>query len=184
LVTLATCNLDQWALDFDGNLERIRESIRLAKAAGARYRLGPELEVPGYGCEDHFLEADTFTHCWESVIALLSDDTTDGIICDIGMPVLHRGVRYNCRLFCLNRHILLIRPKLYLADDGNYRESRWFTAWSDAAENVRELQDHILPPEVAAVTGQRHVPFGLGVLATVDGTIAAETCEELFTPRR
>jgi len=28
LVKLATCNLDQWALDFDGNLARIRESIR------------------------------------------------------------------------------------------------------------------------------------------------------------
>ena len=31
LVTLATCNLDQWAMDFEGNLKRILESIRLAK---------------------------------------------------------------------------------------------------------------------------------------------------------
>ena len=30
LVTLATCNLNQWALDFEGNLERIGESIQLA----------------------------------------------------------------------------------------------------------------------------------------------------------
>ena len=36
---------NQWALDFQGNYERILESIRLAKAAGARYRLGPELEI-------------------------------------------------------------------------------------------------------------------------------------------
>jgi NAD+ synthase (glutamine-hydrolysing) len=33
LTTLATCNLNQWALDFEGNLERISESIRIAKAA-------------------------------------------------------------------------------------------------------------------------------------------------------
>ena len=58
-VTLATCNLNQWALDFEGNLGRIAESIRLAKQAGARYRLGPELEPCGYGCEDAFLEGDT-----------------------------------------------------------------------------------------------------------------------------
>ena len=56
LVTLATCNLNQWALDFQGNLERILESITEAKNKGARYRLGPELEITGYGCEDAFLE--------------------------------------------------------------------------------------------------------------------------------
>ena len=47
LVTLATCNLNQWALDFQGNLERILESIAEAKNKGARYRLGPELEITG-----------------------------------------------------------------------------------------------------------------------------------------
>lgn len=41
LITVATCNLNQWALDFDGNLERIKDSIRQAKAKGAKYRLGP-----------------------------------------------------------------------------------------------------------------------------------------------
>lgn len=53
LATLATCNLNQWALDFDGNQKRIIESIRRAKKAGASLRVGPELEVTGYGCQDH-----------------------------------------------------------------------------------------------------------------------------------
>ena len=48
-ITVATCTLNQWALDFDGNCQRIAESCRLAKAQGATYRLGPELEVSGYG---------------------------------------------------------------------------------------------------------------------------------------
>lgn len=47
LITVATCNLNQWALDFDGNLERIQESIRQAKAKGAKYRLGPVSRVSG-----------------------------------------------------------------------------------------------------------------------------------------
>jgi len=47
LTTLATCNLNQWALDFDGNQKRIIESIRQAKAAGASLRVGPELEITG-----------------------------------------------------------------------------------------------------------------------------------------
>ena len=109
---------------------------------------------------------------------------TDGIVVDVGMPVIHRGVRYNCRhsaaatavpiaaaapllrcprpayrglqgvragwrgpmlwlccvrssvpdyvsacrpalrrVFLLNRRVLLIRPKLHLANDGNYRHA-------------------------------------------------------------
>jgi NAD+ synthase (glutamine-hydrolysing) len=34
------------------------------------------------------------------------------------------GVMYNCRVILLNRKVLLIRPKLHLANDGNYRETR------------------------------------------------------------
>ena len=95
-VTLATCNLNQWALDFDGNLERIRQSIREAKAAGAKYRVGPELEITGYGCEDHFLENDTVLHSWQSLGLLLSGDATCGILCDIGMALLYNDAR--CRV--------------------------------------------------------------------------------------
>ena len=48
LVNVATCSLNQWALDWQGNLDRIIESIRLAKKQGARLRVGPELgKLPG-----------------------------------------------------------------------------------------------------------------------------------------
>ncbi len=40
------------------------------------------------------------------------------------MPVIHKNVLYNCSVICLNNKILLIRPKMALADDGNYREGR------------------------------------------------------------
>lgn len=39
LITLATCNLDQWAMDFEGNLRRVKESIQIAKDKGATYRV-------------------------------------------------------------------------------------------------------------------------------------------------
>jgi predicted amidohydrolase len=39
-------------------MERIIESIVIAKARGAAVRVGPELEIPGYGCLDHFLEGE------------------------------------------------------------------------------------------------------------------------------
>lgn len=45
LVKVATCSLNQWSLDFRGNIDRIKQSIEKAKKAGCSYRLGPELEI-------------------------------------------------------------------------------------------------------------------------------------------
>lgn len=32
-------------------------------------------------------------------------------------------------VFPLSRKVLMIRPKMMMCDDGNYRESRYFTGW-------------------------------------------------------
>lgn len=173
---LATCNLNQWANDFDGNLDRIRQSIQRAKDLGARLRLGPELEICGYSMEDHFLELDCYLHSEESVAELLNSDLTDDILCDIGCPILHNNVRYNCRVLCLNRKIVMIRPKMHLADDGNYRERRYFSAWRPD----QGLQSHHVGDEIFKVTGQRSVPFGFAIVSTKETLIGHEICEELW----
>mmetsp|Transcript_11565 Transcript_11565/g.14998 ORF Transcript_11565/g.14998 Transcript_11565/m.14998 type:complete len:701 (-) Transcript_11565:1144-3246(-) len=175
---LATCSLDQWAMDFEGNLRRIKESIIEAKNKGARYRLGPELEISGYGCEDHFLEVDTFNHAAEVLAELLESGVMDGIICDIGIPILHKNVPYNCRAICLGSKIIYIRPKLYLADDNNYREPRWFARWVKKGH----VENHRLLPVLAKAVGEETVPFGDCTLETKDTLVSPETCEELFTP--
>mmetsp|Transcript_42560 Transcript_42560/g.92706 ORF Transcript_42560/g.92706 Transcript_42560/m.92706 type:complete len:743 (+) Transcript_42560:62-2290(+) len=183
-VKLATCNLNQWAMDFKGNLWRVRESIREAKEEGCTFRTGSELEITGYGCEDSFLELDTFHHSWESLAELLEDDTTDGILCDIGMPVMHRNVPYNCRVFCLDRRIVGIRPKFFMANDGNYREMRHFTPWyiEPGAPGFGALEEYYLPGHIRQITGQDKVPMGIFAIAARDTVLASETCEELFTP--
>lgn len=52
------------------------------------------------------------------------------MLIDVGMPVMHRNVAYNCRVVLYNKQILLIRPKMAMCDDGCYRETRWFSAWT------------------------------------------------------
>ena len=50
IAVLATCNLDQWAMDFGGNLRRITRSIAEARRRGARYRVrlpGRVMQRPG-----------------------------------------------------------------------------------------------------------------------------------------
>lgn len=182
LATLATCSLDQWAMDFDGNYDRIVQSCLLAKQEGARYRLGPELEITGYGCEDHFLEIDTSDHALEVLAKLLDHATaTENLLCDFGLPVVHKNVRFNCRVLCLNHRILMIRPKQALAGDGNYREERWFTRWA----RINQVDDFYLPQTLwrfAGEPGKRTVPFGDCYLRLNDCSVGVESCEELFTP--
>ncbi|CAD8047094.1 unnamed protein product [Paramecium primaurelia] len=174
ITRLGVCTLNQWAMDFSQNVQNIIESIEICKRKQCLYRLGPELEICGYMCEDHFLESDTVTHCWEAIVEILPH--TVNIVCDIGMPVIHKSVFYNCRVILLNKKIHLVRPKMYLADDGNYRESRYFTPWS------KEIEDLELPPIIQIATGQKCVPIGVAILQTHDTEIGIEICEEMWTP--
>ncbi|PHH87654.1 hypothetical protein CDD83_8588 [Cordyceps sp. RAO-2017] len=177
-ITIAAATLPSVPLDFRGNLERILESVRIAKAQGARLRTGPELEIPGYGCLDHHLEGDTFLHSWEVVAQILNDPVCKDMLVDVGMGVRHRNVRYNCRVLLTYQKILLIRPKMSLANDGLYREARHFTAWP----KPRTVETYYLEKVVRDITGQRTVPIGDVVLSTMDTSVGCETCEELFTP--
>lgn len=151
----------------------------------------------GYSCEDHFHESDTFLHSWEVLLELLAAPLCKDILVDVGMPVMHKNVAYNCRVIFYNKKILLIRPKVIMCDDDNYRESRWFTAW----RKIRETEEHHLPRMIAAVTGQTVVPIGDAVISTRDTCIGNasitnkinritrysfqgfEVCEELWNPQ-
>lgn len=63
---------------------------------------------------------------------------------------MHKNVTYNCRILLYNRAILLIRPKMWLANDGNYRELRWFSPWV----KEKQTEEFWLPSIVGRITGQ------------------------------
>ncbi|PSK55366.1 Glutamine-dependent NAD(+) synthetase [Elsinoe australis] len=177
LATIATCQLNQWVLDFDGNRERIIKAIVEAKKTGAKLVLTPELCIPGYGLLDHFLELDVYTHSWEVVAGILSHPECQDIIIDLGLPVRHRGNPFNARVIALNKKILAVRPKIWLCNDGNYREMRYFTAWKRY-----RVETYPLPQEIQDLIGQKETRIGDIIFDTLDGSFATETCEELWTP--
>lgn len=65
-----------------------------------------------------------------------------------------------------------------LADDENYRERRYFTAWS----KLKQVEDFQLPKFVQEILGQMCVPFGDAVIQTLEAAIGNEICEELWSP--
>lgn len=177
-ITIASCALNQFAMDFDGNKERILASVARARALGATYRVGPELECSSYGCEDHFHELDTETHSWEVIAMICASAEAKSMVIDVGCVATHRGARYNARVFIANREIVFIRPKRALADDGNYRESRWFVAWTKA----NEVEEFRVPESCAKYARGGVAPFGDGALEFDDCVLGCETCEELWAP--
>eukprot|EP00915_Cephaloidophora_sp_WS-2016_P001054 GHVH01001438.1.p1 GENE.GHVH01001438.1~~GHVH01001438.1.p1 ORF type:complete len:799 (-),score=118.13 GHVH01001438.1:53-2449(-) len=177
--SLAVVQMNCHAMDFDGILEQHYKGIRLALEKQASYIVFPELSLCGYSCEDHFLESDTEVHCWGSVNKLLLN-CQDDVLIDVGLPVTFRGSRYNCRCYILNGDIIGVRPKCFLAMEGNYRESRYFTSWERSAK-VDSMRIQLQEEDGTRVV--KEVPFGQMVLKCRDVTIASEICEEMWTPR-
>ncbi|KAI7346756.1 hypothetical protein D0862_02955 [Hortaea werneckii] len=176
--TIATSQLNQWALDYDGNRERIIEAIKNAKAANATLILTPELCIPGYGLLDHWLENDVYNNSWEIAAEIIAHSECQDIIIDLGLPIQHRGCSYNARLIALNGEVLAIRPKLDLCNDGNFREMRYFTPWPRG-----RVDDYALPDAISSLSKkQRRCRIGEVAFETLDASFASETCEELWTP--
>lgn len=96
---------------------------------------------------------------------LLGGDWTEGMLCSFGMPVSRGPELYNCQVLCLNRRIVMIRPKMWLANGGGCAELRWFTAWK---QTEPQLDDFLLPADVAEAISQTTAPFGHGYIQFLD----------------
>ena len=177
-VKVSVATLNQWATDYDGNEKRIKEAITLAKKDGAKLILLPELAVCGYSCQDHFLERETHELSFNVIIKLLKDTNLYNILIVIGCPIIHNDVRYNTNFYILNGKIVLIRPKILLADDGNYREARWFTPWPIDKYETFTYKISYNRGKVEYLT----TPIGIGIINCHGVLIASEICEELWVP--
>lgn len=67
---------------------------------------------------------------------------------------MHKSVKYNCRVIIAESKIVLIRPKIFLANDGNYRELRFFTPWT-----TRKVEQYYLPRMISKITGQVYIYY-------------------------
>jgi len=171
LVSVGTLN--QFALDFELNEKRIREAIDKAIKQESELIVLPELATCGYSCEDHFFEREIFEYSFNIIQRLVSKYKDNDIIISIGCPILYEDVKYNTVVFIYKGEIVLIRPKTILADDGNYREARWFTAWP---KYKRGEISYLLNNQV------KTCPIGVGIINYGGIKIAAEICEELWVP--
>ena len=56
-----------------------------------------------------------------------------------------------------------------MANDGNYREMRYFCGWN----NITKMDEYVLPPMIQKLTNQYNVPIGPAIIETQDTSLAS-----------
>jgi NAD+ synthetase len=178
-ISIGVATVNQFVLDFENNSNNIISAIKEASEKNVKILGFPELAICGYSCQDHFFERETFVLSYYMLKYIVSNTQTftRNMIVGLGCPIMHRDVRYNCTVFFGNGKIFLIRPKTILADDGNYREARWFTPWlkNGLEDFYFDDNDDMHYPEKKGA-----IPFGVGLVNCNGILIGAEICEELW----
>ncbi len=166
---LAGAALNQTPLDWDNNLQNIKEAIEEAKNNQVAILLLPELCITGYGCEDMFLSPWLGETAFQKLLQI-KDWCQDITVC-VGIHVWLGTNVYNTACVIKNTEIVGFTAKQFLAKDGIHYEPRWFTEWP--AHQVGEFE----------MMGQK---YKIGDLVYEEQGIkyAFEICEDAWRPNR
>ena len=129
-IRLALAQINARVGDLEGNTERIREHIELARDAGAEVVLFPELAVTGYPPEDLLLREHFLQAAGEALVSLAAD--ADGIVALVGYPERSADV-YNSLAVLAEGEVRSIYRKVRLPNYGVFDERRYFQAGDSGA---------------------------------------------------
>ncbi|MEQ9404516.1 MAG: NAD(+) synthase [Cyclobacteriaceae bacterium] len=157
--------LNQTPIDWQGNLNNIRDAIDAAKKQSTDILCLPELCITGYGCEDLFLSEWLPEKALEKLLEIAQ--WTEGIAISAGLPVRLKDKVYNTTCFIHNKAILGFYAKQKLANDGVHYEPRWFTSWDPGKTTKIEVEG-------------KSYPFGHISIQHLGITIGFEICEDAW----
>jgi NAD+ synthetase len=127
---IAVAQIDNTVGDFQGNAERIRESVDAARAAGARLVVTPELALSGYPPEDLLLRDDFLDQCRDELMKLASYCLDVTVV--VGHPHREGRTRYNAASVLRNGRIEAIYFKQRLPNYQVFDEKRYFATGEGA----------------------------------------------------
>lgn len=143
LLKVASLNLNQTPLDWEGNRQRIEEGLDAAREQAVTVACLPELCISGYGCEDAFHAPGVHQTALEMLEALLP--TSRGMVVCLGLPFFYQRAVYNVVALLVNGELVGIVPKRHLAGDGLHYEPRWFRAWPRGEVAEAQMLGHTVP---------------------------------------
>ena len=165
-IKISSISLKTTPLDFQGNLNRILQTLSERELDESAIVLFPELCISGYGCEDAFYNPYVWKKSLGSLMHLIP--YSKGRILILGLPIYLSPYLYNCSVVLHNSKIIGIVPKVHLANTGVHYEARWFRGGY-----IGDTEINILGSTV---------PFGNLYFSSEEFSFGIEICEDSWVP--
>lgn len=135
--------LNQTPIDWNNNIQNIKDAIDLAKSNDVKILCLPELCITAYGCQDLFLSPWVAEEALKQLLTL--KDYCQDISVTLGLPLNYEGQLYNTTCVVTNGEIKGFYAKQALANDGIHYEKRWFSPWPKNTSSSIEIDGVAYP---------------------------------------
>lgn len=157
--------------DVEQNVLNICQCIDELKQKGVQIAVFPELCITGYTCADLFEQNLLLESAKNALTGILAH--TQGIAVFVGLPLRSfSGSLYNVAALLSNAEKILIYPKTFIPNYGEFYEKRWFTPFEASCGCNEQMFDW-------PVGGLLKINDDSGFTGAV---FAAEVCEDAWVP--
>ena len=157
--------------DVEQNVLNICQCIDELKQKGVQIAVFPELCITGYTCSDLFEQNLLLESAKNALTGILAH--TQGIAVFVGLPLRSfSGSLYNVAALLSNAEKILIYPKTFIPNYGEFYEKRWFTPFEANCGCNEQMVDW-------PVGGLLKINDDSGFTGAV---LAAEVCEDAWVP--
>ena len=157
--------------DVEQNVLNICQCIDELKQKGVQIAVFPELCITGYTCADLFVQNLLLESAKNALTGILAH--TQGIAVFVGLPLRSfSGSLYNVAALLSNAEKILIYPKTFIPNYGEFYEKRWFTPFEASCGCNEQMFDW-------PVGGLLKINDDSGFTGAV---LAAEVCEDAWVP--
>ncbi len=156
------------------NSNQICEKIDEAMAGGAAVIVFPELCITGYTCGDLFWQDLLIEKAREQLLYIADHTAGKSGIVFLGLPLNHNGKLYNVAAALSDGRVLGFVPKTCIPNYNEFYEARHFVPGMAEPVLVRLAENQTVPMGTRLLFGAEAMP---------KLQIAAEICEDLWTPK-
>lgn len=157
--------------DVEQNVLNICQCIDELKQKGVQIAVFPELCITGYTCADLFEQNLLLESAKNALTGILAH--TQGIAVFVGLPLRSfSGSLYNVAALLSNAEKILIYPKTFIPNYGEFYEKRWFTPFEASCGCNEQMFDW-------PVGGLLKINDDSGFTGAV---LATEVCEDAWVP--
>lgn len=153
------------------NAREIARLIQEAEEKEIAVLVFPELALTGYTCGDLFLQESFRREAGEQLFRLAEETKDTDVLAVVGVPLAVEQRLYNCAAVLQRGQILGVVPKMYIPNQREFYEKRWFSSGYAISCEKSEID-----------LNGRKVPFGhlLFHSPAPAYTLAVEICEDLW----